>query len=330
MLAMAAVSQIAISGWVSLESDMKMAVADVILSNLPTSFILEMTASICGKIGKGSEVKYEFLKMNGGNFMLKDKGLKEKIKKKRKITNGEEWPNMERAIFQPKSDPNIDIPGLSIDKIPGLLSEIYEKTKKDENDDKEVKSPKIEAEDLINTFKNKEKSEDDSIDGLKPDLKIVSSENSPVSSTLNLSFPFVTVKGELNSKPVETFKLEKDAPVPEYFIQKSQSALRRMRVLKCVKPSCSDQFMTQSCEDLWKHLTEKHTGEYLCPNCSRLLKERAGLENHFQSCYRKFTCEICGTEFTRKDNLLRHKKSRHPEEHMFLGGGKYDSLKRDF
>lgn len=86
--------------------------------------------------------------------------------------------------------------------------------------------------------------------------------------------------------------------------------------------------MTQSCEDLWEHLTTKHEDEFLCPNCSRLLKERAGLENHFQSCYRKFTCEICGTDFTRKDNLLRHKKSRHQGEHFFLPD--FERMQKEF
>lgn len=269
---MAAVSQIAISGWESLEADLKMAVADVILSNLPTSFILEMTASICGKIGKGNVVKYDFLKVCEGSFTLKDhevvdlgsrlgsalatKRLKMDLKiedhfecgflrenedfetkpepktgSKRDLKSGLKLHSKHDPAFDAKFDAKFDIiPGLSMDKIPGLLSEIYHN---------QTPSP-------TNTTPKSPSAVQKKINSKKVVLPDNNLPRSASSSFLSLNLKDLDNKlpSMFSDKPgsEEQFQLKRNAPMPDHFMQKSQTALRRMRILKCVKPSCPEQY----------------------------------------------------------------------------------------
>uniref|UniRef100_A0A8C3J730 Zinc finger protein 692 n=1 Tax=Calidris pygmaea TaxID=425635 RepID=A0A8C3J730_9CHAR len=81
-------------------------------------------------------------------------------------------------------------------------------------------------------------------------------------------------------------------------------------------PQCHKTFMAN--KSLKKHLKSHHAeGPYQCEICGFTCRQKASLNWHMRkhdaASFYRFSCDLCGKRFEKKDNVTAHKSKSHPE-----------------
>lgn len=144
---------------------------------------------------------------------------------------------------------------------------------------------------------------------------VLNSSNDQMSPLLNLlkgmaggTGQDTTVKTEAttdeNNNDNQPIFISKNRDLPPTFIRKMilLKKKRKTNTISCRKPRCKH---TSNCSnDLWNHIVENHSGDYLCPKCVNLVTANA-IEDHFITCH-NHVCEVCKRTFCRKSVLKQH------------------------
>lgn len=79
---------------------------------------------------------------------------------------------------------------------------------------------------------------------------------------------------------------------------------------------CDKSYMRFNALKFHVQSTHEKTEDYICNNCHRAFSSLQSLQRHLQTHSASFRlqCKICGLKSTRRDNLLRHIRSFHPNE----------------
>ena len=81
------------------------------------------------------------------------------------------------------------------------------------------------------------------------------------------------------------------------------------KLLKCEK--CDKTYM--SGKSLRGHSMAQHTNIFQCEFCEKRFQNNSKLERHKATHVKltSHTCDVCGKPFSRRDNMIQHKKKKH-------------------